>query len=63
MSHTSSSLGQQNTVNQAEFPWAPLWQEKPTVPYPGHSSVLPLELSTHTACNGVWLSEGRLVFP
>lgn len=55
MSHSSSSLGQQSTVNQAEFPWALLCQQKPTVPFPGHSSVLPLELTSHSL---LWLLEG-----
>lgn len=70
MARAVESLGDQHITHlflpwaaeQAEFPWALLWQQKPRVPYLGHSIVLPLELSPHTACYRVWLLDGRLGF-
>lgn len=49
--------------HQADSPWAPQCQQKPIVPYPGHSSVLPLEPLPHTAFYGARLLEGRVGLP
>lgn len=56
-------LGSRTVPHQADSPWAPPCQQKPTVPYPGPSSVLPLLLSPYMAFYGVWLLESRLGLP